>query len=303
MIEWASVKNFRCLRDVETTLAPFTVLVGPNGSGKTAFLDAIDPSPRAFQTDFWRHRDRFDVTLRLTGGKRLSSTKVGWKQGWSDAFRYQRLHLDLLKLREENALQFADGLASDGSNLANVFGTCTRQQQTALATRFCQLVPMFSDVDVVPTNRGGYHTLRFHDRWEPSLHHSPDGVSDGTMLMVAFLALQYQQARVDVIAIEEPERGLHPYLIEQLVDMLRSMSTGALGPRPIQVMLATHSAELLEYVRPEEVRFFSRRSDDGSTEITAIDTKAPDWERSFHEHRESLGSAWLSGGLGGVPGG
>lgn len=35
------VKGFKCLRDVEVDLEPFTVLIGPNDSGKSAFLQAI----------------------------------------------------------------------------------------------------------------------------------------------------------------------------------------------------------------------------------------------------------------------
>jgi predicted ATPase len=36
-----TVKNFRCLADVELDLRPINVLFGPNGSGKTTFLDAV----------------------------------------------------------------------------------------------------------------------------------------------------------------------------------------------------------------------------------------------------------------------
>ncbi|MGI6356808.1 MAG: AAA family ATPase [Lentisphaerae bacterium] len=36
-----TVKNFRCLADVELNFRPINVLFGPNGSGKTTFLDAI----------------------------------------------------------------------------------------------------------------------------------------------------------------------------------------------------------------------------------------------------------------------
>ena len=36
-----AVKNFRCLADVEFEFHPINVLFGPNGSGKTTFLDAI----------------------------------------------------------------------------------------------------------------------------------------------------------------------------------------------------------------------------------------------------------------------
>lgn len=41
MIRSAKIQGFRCLREVEVRLNPFTVLIGRNDSGKTAFLDAL----------------------------------------------------------------------------------------------------------------------------------------------------------------------------------------------------------------------------------------------------------------------
>lgn len=70
----------------------------------------------------------------------------------------------------------------------------------------------------------------------------------------------------------------------------------------MQVVLATHSAELLDYVEPHEVRFLTRDEADGSTRVEAVNLDSPDWRATFEEYKRSLGSAWLSGGLGGVPG-
>ena len=41
MIRLVEALNFRCLRYVRQPLGPFHVLVGPNASGKTTFLDAV----------------------------------------------------------------------------------------------------------------------------------------------------------------------------------------------------------------------------------------------------------------------
>ena len=41
MLEKVGFKNFLALRDVELTLEPFTVIVGPNASGKTSILEGI----------------------------------------------------------------------------------------------------------------------------------------------------------------------------------------------------------------------------------------------------------------------
>jgi len=41
MITLVEARNYRCLKDVSQTLETFSILVGPNGSGKTTFLSAI----------------------------------------------------------------------------------------------------------------------------------------------------------------------------------------------------------------------------------------------------------------------
>jgi len=42
MISEVSIKNFKSLRDVHVKLERFTVFVGPNASGKTSVLQAIN---------------------------------------------------------------------------------------------------------------------------------------------------------------------------------------------------------------------------------------------------------------------
>ena len=193
-------------------------------------------------------------------------------------------------------------LEADGSNLTNVVASLGRKHQDELAQQLCRLVPVYGDLDVRPCQLGSLQ-LRFQDRWRPEIWYRPEEVSDGTMLMLAFLTLQYQPSPPDLLGIKEPERGLHPYLLDELIKLLRAFSTGKVGHKPMQVVLATHSAELLDFVEPTEVRFLSRSSEDGGVKIEQVDTNDPSWEQAFQEYRQSLGQAWLAGGLGGVPGG
>lgn len=51
MISSVSIKNYKCLRDVEIGLAPFTVFVGPNASGKSSVLQSLSLLSRAFHTN------------------------------------------------------------------------------------------------------------------------------------------------------------------------------------------------------------------------------------------------------------
>lgn len=41
MLTRAEIKGFKCLRDVSVELGPFNVLIGPNDSGKSSFLQAL----------------------------------------------------------------------------------------------------------------------------------------------------------------------------------------------------------------------------------------------------------------------
>ena len=64
----------------------------------------------------------------------------------------------------------------------------------------------------------------------------------------------------------------------------------------------THSAELLEYARPEEVRFVNRRREDGATTVYAPDVNSESWRDIFDVYENSMSGLWLSGTAGGVPG-
>lgn len=292
------VENFRSIRQLDLPLSPLTALVGPNGCGKSTVLAALDS--RAELAPTWRH-EAATVRVLMTNHEGAQSRREraplsGTGNSGHFSLSTQALRLELRALRAENELRRADALAPDGSNLANLIATLPRDAQASLASELAARVAGIRDVDLVPTS-SGRHTLRFHDRWS-SATFDPDEVSDGTLLMLTFLALRYQPQRPELITIEEPERGLHPYLLGELTSFLRELTT---GDRAIQVVLATHSAELLEYLKPEEVRFLARSPRDGNVECRLADTTSDDWARFYREYEDSLGGAWLSGSLGGVP--
>jgi predicted ATPase len=285
VIERLVIRNFRCIRHAEVSFAPLTVLVGPNASGKSTVLDAL--VPRQFAgLDYWQYGPANTPSISLSpAGQR---------------HEVQALRLDLQRLRLPNQVSKELRLDPSGQNLPNLLYSLTRKQRDDLARQLCRLVPVFADLDLEPTG-GGNHTLRYQDRWNEAVWFNPAQVSDGTLLITAFLSLQYQSQVPTCITVEEPERGLHPFLMGELMTFLRDMSAGKVGPKPIQVVLATHSAELLEHARPEEVRFLDRDPKDGTVTVHSVDPKEPGWEDAYREYGRSLGSAWLSGGLGGVP--
>ncbi len=298
MIQSAQIRNFRCLRNVDIDFEPLTVLVGPNAVGKSSLIAALDLGTKWTDRDHWRQREEYRPAAEM---RHNTGTAKRQSNGYAHGKRYdmQTLHLDLKAIRAANQVREERRLKRHGDNLSNVFDTLSRSEQGQVAKDFASLVPVLADVAARP-GQSGHHRLVFQDRWRPEIWYEPDEVSDGTMLVLAFLVAQHQLPQVDILAVEEPERALHPYLLGQLMELFRGMATGKIGPRPVQIILATHSVELLEFAKPEEVRFLSR-NDEGEVGVEAAPTETPEWEEAIREYERSMGQMWLSGSLGGVP--
>jgi predicted ATPase len=122
-----------------------------------------------------------------------------------------------------------------------------------------------------------------------------ESMSDGLLLFIGLaVAAQLKANSPGILAIEEPERGIHPRRLRDLLDhLLRLAQSG------VQVVLTTHSPTLLDEFRdtPESVLIFDR--DEKGTHVTRLSDR-PDWAKDLAG--VPLGDLWYSGVLGGVPG-
>ena len=85
-------------------------------------------------------------------------------------------------------------------------------------------------------------------------------ISDGTStIMAIMIALYFQNG--EIILIEEPERHIHPSLINQLMLLMESVDK--------QVIITTHSPELLKYSELDDILFISR-DDNGFSDIKRV---------------------------------
>ena len=64
--------------------------------------------------------------------------------------------------------------------------------------------------------------------------------SDGTLRLIAYYILLYQPELPPLIAIEEPERNLHPGVLKEIAYVLERIS------EKTQVIITTHSSQLLD---------------------------------------------------------
>lgn len=291
--------------DLDLELEPLTCLIGPNGSGKSSVLRALGDATKFTERDVFRRETSRSVYVswEWSGGRATRTLDFKGTHSKEGEPPIQRLvHYDVERLRRANSLYVTNQLDPDGGNLTAVFDNLPRKSQAALAKTLCSLVPLYQDVDRRPVDASHTQEILFQDRWDDSVWYRPTEVSDGTMLLLAYLILGHESEPPDILAIEEPERGLHPYLLGELVSFLRALATGQIDGREMTIVMATHSAELLDHLRPEEVRFLSK-DEEGRTVVDQVSSLDPEWQTSFGRYRESLGEMWLSGGLGAVPGG
>ncbi len=87
--------------------------------------------------------------------------------------------------------------------------------------------------------------------------------SDGTLRVAGIISALLQEPPVPVIGVEEPELTVHPGAIPLLYDHLMQAT------RRSQVIVTTHSPELLDLVQPDEVRVVVRNSE-GVTSVAPM---------------------------------
>jgi predicted ATPase len=114
-------------------------------------------------------------------------------------------------------------------------------------------------------------------------------LSDGTLRFICLATLLLAPADTELIIIDEPELGLHPYAIKVLAGLIKSASTHK------QIIISTQSVELLSEFTPKDVIVVDRKDNQSIlTRLNAEDYK--DWLEEY-----TLGELWTKNILGGRP--
>ncbi len=110
---------------------------------------------------------------------------------------------------------------------------------------------------------GDRPTPRRRERW-----FAAGQESDGTLRIAGILTALLQEPPLALIGVEEPELTVHPGAIPLLHDYLREASQRS------QVLVTTHSPDLLGLLDPDEVRVVERRG--GVTSIAPMEVSQRD---------------------------
>ena len=152
-------------------------------------------------------------------------------------------------------------------------GECPRHFEAVRRT-VRSIIPAISTLDVDLDARG---MLQFFIR-QDGIDVSSRIVSEGTLRVLALCALSVNPWNGTLLAIEEPENGVHPRRVELIAKMLTSL---ALDQRR-QVVVSTHSPLFCDAVLKEarsrstdSVGLFNVRRDGGGSTVEPFHTHGP----------------------------
>ena len=171
------------------------------------------------------------------------------------------LALNSERMRQASPPGMGEELRPDGSNVPWVADALLQQDNRRAEWWMGHMrsaLDGFKSVRVIdrPDDRHKYLMLKYENGLEvPSWK-----ASDGTLRFMALTLLANLPNATGLYMIEEPENGIHPGALEELFNSLSCVYDA-------QVLLATHSPEIVAVSKIEQLRIFGN-TDSGEVDIT-----------------------------------
>lgn len=114
-------------------------------------------------------------------------------------------------------------------------------------------------------------------------------LSDGTLRFIALATLLLQPEAPQVIIIDEPELGLHPFAINKLAGLIKKASANT------QIIISTQSVNLVDNFEPEDIITVDR--EEGQSVFNRLSSQTlKDWLTDY-----SISDLWNKNVIGGRP--
>ncbi|QKZ11264.1 AAA family ATPase [Spirosoma sp. KUDC1026] len=360
MLKRVSIQNFKSLKDVTLDLQKVNLLIGPNNSGKTNFLKAleyfgknynnfprtedrsltfnrnglpiyyhlIDDSEDAVHIkkgfDF-RSGDIIDFSIYNSKIKNIGSGTVfdiaGEKELQTLITGANIYKPDPNKLTQPGPVGIGEEMVnSDVSNLVGFLDIMlSKYRRTVFNQIETDLHNCISEFDEIKLEDALYITdeqkRKFKENSfkriglgnsEKNVSFWADELSEGTLYFLALLSIVNQPKPPKLLLLEEPEKGIHPRRIREVMDLIFRLAE----EKDVQIILTTHNEHVLDdfTTRPEAVFVFDK-NEDGATCVKNLQRNIIE---PFNEYNQSIGlddidltsnlsENWIYGLLGGVP--
>jgi predicted ATPase len=198
---------------------------------------------------------------------------------------------DTARIRQRWSIEDNRYLREDGANLASVLLRLKENEPKyyrIIVDTLTQITPFFDDF--VLETVSNTVILQWTEK-NTDIIFSSHQISDGTLRTMALVTLLLQPISdlPDVLILDEPELGLHPYAINIIAGLIQSIS------HEVQVILATQSTFLIDCFATEDIIIVDRKQ--RASEFKRLDPEPlKDWLEEY-----SLSELWNKNVLGGRP--
>jgi predicted ATPase len=197
---------------------------------------------------------------------------------------YQRLFIGK-ESKSHVTFKGSQVLDYSASNLASVLGRLLKtDKREEIIDWLSLLIPGFSDVKVLIDELSGQESLLVYDENYEKPFPSRL-ISEGTYSILALITAVLQKDKPQFLLIEEPENGLNPKVIKELVGFFREQCE----EKGHCIWLASHSQSLVSELEPEELILVDKI--EGETKIKQFN--------NLDLHGMKLDEAWMANVLGG----
>ena len=348
------IQNYKSLQDVTLTdLQAVNLLIGPNNSGKSNVLKALEwvknavdapyntaqsiikgnvkdtfnkdaANERSFYCIFegenaFFHIKNFKSAYYPIEGIILENkilTNTNNSAGWNSSF--SKILKDYLSktfiytivpstFSKPTSYLYTNQVNADGSNLVSFLDVMRNDYPLIFKQIIKDLsdcVPSFTEITTTKIGTQGLtQTIRFFDKNNNS--YLADEVSEGVLYFLALLCIVHQPEPPKLLLLEEPEKGVHPRRIKEVMDYIFTLAE----TKDIQIIMTTHSPYVVDEFKDLEECIYIFDRDAAATTVKNLqrdviqpfnDLAKANNANTFNISR-SLGDHWTTGLLGGVP--
>ena len=193
-------------------------------------------------------------------------------------------------VRAAPVARYEKQIENDGSNLVSVLHTLYTEDRTFSERINAAMSAAFDHFGqlVFPPSPTADQRVQMKVRWKDLSRDCPVwDLSDGTLRFLYLLAILLHPNPPSLVAIDEPETGLHPRMISIVAELAIDAATRT------QLILTTHSPEFLDAFREAQPAVTVAGLEDGATELRTVSQEDLDyWLKEY-----TLGYIYRTGQL------
>lgn len=183
-------------------------------------------------------------------------------------------------------------LKNDGANIAPLLYRLKREEGKCyqrIIDTLRLILPFFFDFELIPEH--GSLLFAWRER-NSDLIFDVSQASDGMLRAIALVTLLLQPEEIlpDLVIIDEPELGLHPYAINVIGGLIRALS------EKVQVIVATQSPAFVDCFEPSEIVVVEREGRASTFRRLEDSESLQEWLKTY-----SLSELWEKNVIGGRP--